>query len=558
VDKKYDSYDRSYNRHNDLKGDLYNRNPVKEDLYRNQKLVDTRKPIEKGDLHRSQKVVDTRKPLQKEDTRKPERKDSLLLNTKKYTEKQSEELITLAMNLIIRELGPILLSDYKRRHLPLIATEHFNQIAQRKKTVDGIELGRSADRSQVSSLVSSLPSFKKVETPSKFLIEKRRMEYYKQRMKIVSSDDESENESIPSTKQSSVSDLVEAETEDEEERIEVEDLVEDLVDNFEDSEVDVYTQEIVREKKRKSVKKIPKKTKKIKMPKERKVSKLSQIVTQDEPNWVKPSRIPFEFYPDLLYLDKTEESDHNSDASLDYNILEQNFPKLDAEDSGFLRSACIQEWERRRTNRKIRFGKRTQIFDRIKNDFQTQNTIWPEIIESTMISPSIPTNNLECARSRPYNRELHRSNAPKPLEDDDKPEELIAKTISKPTRINHRAHSYSRNTLPSEHSDALKFQQLKSRKKQLKFAPSPIHDWGLFAMETIPSQEIVIEYVGEVIRQKIADHREKLYEASGIGSSYLFRVDEDTIIDATKTGSIARLINHCCDVIFTNLAKLLR
>ncbi|KAJ1339592.1 histone-lysine N-methyltransferase set1 [Batrachochytrium salamandrivorans] len=45
----------------------------------------------------------------------------------------------------------------------------------------------------------------------------------------------------------------------------------------------------------------------------------------------------------------------------------------------------------------------------------------------------------------------------------------------------------------------------------------------------------------------VADHREKLYEASGIGSSYLFRVDEDTIIDATKTGNLARFINHCCE-----------
>jgi SET domain-containing protein len=70
-------------------------------------------------------------------------------------------------------------------------------------------------------------------------------------------------------------------------------------------------------------------------------------------------------------------------------------------------------------------------------------------------------------------------------------------------------------------------------------------------MEPIEAQEIVIEYVGEVIRQKIADLREKRYEASGIGSSYLFRIDEDRIIDATKIGNIARLINHCCDVFFS-------
>ncbi|KAI8579590.1 hypothetical protein K450DRAFT_174815, partial [Umbelopsis ramanniana AG] len=95
-------------------------------------------------------------------------------------------------------------------------------------------------------------------------------------------------------------------------------------------------------------------------------------------------------------------------------------------------------------------------------------------------------------------------------------------------------------------SDILKFNQLKSRKKQLRFAKSPIHDWGLFAQERIDANDMVIEYVGEVIRQKVADHREKAYERCGIGSSYLFRVDDDTVIDATKKGSVARFINHCC------------
>lgn len=37
----------------------------------------------------------------------------------------------------------------------------------------------------------------------------------------------------------------------------------------------------------------------------------------------------------------------------------------------------------------------------------------------------------------------------------------------------------------NESSDAFKFNQLKSRKKRLKFGKSPIHDWGLFAMEKI-------------------------------------------------------------------------
>lgn len=86
------------------------------------------------------------------------------------------------------------------------------------------------------------------------------------------------------------------------------------------------------------------------------------------------------------------------------------------------------------------------------------------------------------------------------------------------------------------------------RKKQLKFAKSGIHDWGLFAMEPIAADEMVIEYVGQMVRPVVADLREAQYEATGIGSSYLFRIDLDTIIDATKCGNLARFINHSCNV----------
>ena len=63
-------------------------------------------------------------------------------------------------------------------------------------------------------------------------------------------------------------------------------------------------------------------------------------------------------------------------------------------------------------------------------------------------------------------------------------------------------------------TDILHVNQLQTRKKQLRFAKSPIHDWGLFAMEPISAGDMVIEYVGEVVRQQVADHREKMYERS--------------------------------------------
>ena len=90
----------------------------------------------------------------------------------------------------------------------------------------------------------------------------------------------------------------------------------------------------------------------------------------------------------------------------------------------------------------------------------------------------------------------------------------------------------------SKDSVLIKFNQLQTRKKQLRFARSPIHDWGLYAMEKIGKNEMVIEYVGEVIRQAVADKREKAYERQGIGSSYLFRIDDDLVVDATKKGNL--------------------
>ena len=45
----------------------------------------------------------------------------------------------------------------------------------------------------------------------------------------------------------------------------------------------------------------------------------------------------------------------------------------------------------------------------------------------------------------------------------------------------------------------------------------------------------------------MADKREREYEKRGIGSSYLFRVDNQ-VIDATQMGNIARFMNHSCEV----------
>ncbi|PVU85618.1 hypothetical protein BB561_006930 [Smittium simulii] len=95
----------------------------------------------------------------------------------------------------------------------------------------------------------------------------------------------------------------------------------------------------------------------------------------------------------------------------------------------------------------------------------------------------------------------------------------------------------------------LDLNSLESRTKSLFFAKSGIHNFGLFSRETIYAGEFVIEYIGERIRSSLADHREKIYTKLGLDQDccYLFRVDDETVIDATVMGNIARFVNHSCN-----------
>lgn len=138
----------------------------------------------------------------------------------------------------------------------------------------------------------------------------------------------------------------------------------------------------------------------------------------------------------------------------------------------------------------------------------------------------------------------------------------ISKSTSRSTRVNNRRLiadiNAQKQALPTSNgdSDVLRFNQLKKRKKPVRFARSAIHNWGLYAEVNISANEMIIEYVGEKVRQQVADMRERRYLKSGIGSSYLFRIDENTVIDATKRGGIARFINHSCTPNCT--AKIIR
>jgi [histone H3]-lysine4 N-trimethyltransferase SETD1 len=94
---------------------------------------------------------------------------------------------------------------------------------------------------------------------------------------------------------------------------------------------------------------------------------------------------------------------------------------------------------------------------------------------------------------------------------------------------------------------AMQYRQAMQMPRKVEVGPSKIHRIGLFACEDFKQNDIVIEYVGEIITNEMADLREEQYKESGIGDCYMFRIDDFQIIDATFYGGKARYLNHSCD-----------
>lgn len=75
---------------------------------------------------------------------------------------------------------------------------------------------------------------------------------------------------------------------------------------------------------------------------------------------------------------------------------------------------------------------------------------------------------------------------------------------------------------------------------------SKIHGRGVFAATDIPKGTRIIEYKGKRISYKLAC---KLYpDVDGKPThTFLFEIDDDTVIDAAQGGNAARWINHSCE-----------
>jgi SET domain-containing protein len=118
-------------------------------------------------------------------------------------------------------------------------------------------------------------------------------------------------------------------------------------------------------------------------------------------------------------------------------------------------------------------------------------------------------------------------------------------------------------------------------KDTVRVGLSGIHGTGIFAERPLKPGDMIIEYAGETIRpcltvgplvnpekgllcgrpvssslpiirqansppSQFQDKREKYYDSRSIGC-YMFRIDDDVVVDATLVGNAGRFINHSCD-----------
>lgn len=75
---------------------------------------------------------------------------------------------------------------------------------------------------------------------------------------------------------------------------------------------------------------------------------------------------------------------------------------------------------------------------------------------------------------------------------------------------------------------------------------SPIHGRGVFATRTIRKGAAIIEYRGQRTTWETGSERQGLDPAEPY-HTFLFELDDGSVIDASVRGNAARWINHSCD-----------
>ncbi|XP_028283859.1 histone-lysine N-methyltransferase 2C isoform X3 [Parambassis ranga] len=146
-----------------------------------------------------------------------------------------------------------------------------------------------------------------------------------------------------------------------------------------------------------------------------------------------------------------------------------------------------------------------------------------------------------CARAQPRTSSSYTSLVIRP-----QPQVVSSSSARSNQNVAQGEGAAPHNKPPVVHPRSSQYRWMKSEwRANVYLARSRIQGLGLFAARDVEKQTMVIEYNGTILRNEVANRKEKIYRSQN-RAVFMFRIDSEHVVDATGNGGLARYINHSC------------